>query len=112
MTDNSAADRAQLVVSIRTLADFIEQHTDLPLPQSVRVQHSIIGELDTTTWKRTYPTDEQIIAVVTDAAEALSVEPTITETAAVLQYDQIAPRIDYTIHALLAAGRERRGGTS
>lgn len=36
-------DRAVMVAAIRALADFIEQRTDLPVPTSVRAQHSLLN---------------------------------------------------------------------
>jgi hypothetical protein len=37
--------RAEVVASIRALADLIETNTDLPVPQSVDAQYSIFGDL-------------------------------------------------------------------
>ena len=34
--------RAEMVRSIRALADFIEQRTDLPVPHSVEAQYSVL----------------------------------------------------------------------
>jgi len=34
--------RDQLVLGLRSLANFIESRTDLPVPNSVRAQHSIL----------------------------------------------------------------------
>jgi hypothetical protein len=63
--------RAEVVAGIRALADLIETNLDLPVPNSVRAQYSILGDL----------TDEgrDLIRAV---AQALGVEPRIDETSA------------------------------
>lgn len=58
--------RAEVVAGIRALADLIETNLDLPVPQSISAQHSIIGDLTS-----------EGIALIRSAAGTLGVEPKI-----------------------------------
>jgi hypothetical protein len=61
-----ATQRASLVANIHALADFIETRTDLPVPNSVSAQHSVLT--------RHVPAFEDRVAIVQAAADALGAE--------------------------------------
>lgn len=57
-------DRVKMIQAIRDLAQFIEDHPELPCPDSVRAQHSLL------------PSTPENAGVVRDVAAMLGVEPT------------------------------------
>jgi hypothetical protein len=68
--------RAEVVAGIRALADLIETNLDLPVPNSVRAQHSIRGDL----------TDEGR-DLIRAAAQTLGVDPRMDETSATAELE-------------------------
>jgi hypothetical protein len=92
--ENGPEHRAAVVAGIRALADFIEQHTDLPVPQGVNAQYSVLGE-------------SPYVEIVRDAARVLGVEPLIDDDSASVHhvlasggYPSPPPyfRVTYTVH--------------
>lgn len=84
--------RAVIVAGLRAMADFVEQHTDIPAPGYLVEQHSVLDG-----------TDAEKIAIVRHVAEALGVAACITKTAAWCVYE-VAERTTYRIQALLTGG--------
>jgi len=102
-TPESPEHRAAVVAGIRALADFIEQRTDLPVPDAIGAQFS---QLDVDKTEKT----------VRAAAAALGVEVSVhadgTGMSArhVLGDEYDAPyyaRIDYVVHGFLPAEATR-----
>jgi hypothetical protein len=88
----TAPDRAAMVAAIRALADFVEQRTDLPVPTSVRAQHSLIT------------VDPQNIDRVREVADLLGVEANVYDITAMAEHT-IAPfptSVVYAVHGFHA----------
>lgn len=102
ITEGSPEHRAAVVASIRALADFVEQRTDLPVPDGVYAQHSILGG-----------TDEDKTAIVMESAAVMGVQPQ-TPSAAIYACTVVAvssylDRAEYTVHGRLT-GQVAEGG--
>jgi len=87
----TAPDRVSAVAAIRALADFLEANPELPVPISVSAQHSIIGD---------NVTDEQLVAMVREAADHLAETPQIDDEDAAVTHvlNQWDPYVSYTVH--------------
>lgn len=94
--------RAQLVVAIRALADFIETHTDLPAPQSCHAQYSM--------WDM-HGNYEDRCAEVRRVAEALDVD--IADSGRTVRFPMGKDRypcVHYVVNAAPETAEERYAG--
>lgn len=93
-------DRAKTVAAIRALADFVESRTDLPVPTSVRAQHTL---------RR--PPGPQNEVIVRNVATMLDVAPVIYEDSAfaTVEISRYPVEVDYTVYGRLS---EPTGGES
>jgi hypothetical protein len=83
-----------MVAAIRALADFIEERTDLPVPNSVHAQYSLIGA---------DPANED---VVRDVAAKLDAKPVITADCARvgIEIARFPASVDYVVHGFTDGG--------
>lgn len=83
--------RAEMVAAIRALADFVETRTDVPVPNSVRAQASMI----------TYSPDHEL--TVRAAADALGVPASIDDRSAYATFEVFPypATAGYAVHGFL-----------
>lgn len=99
------AHRARVVAGIRALADLVEARTDLPVPQSVTAQYSILDSLDDAGRR-----------FVLEAAAALGEEPddnddtrvSVRHEVARSQADQPLFYVTFTVHGVVRDEQGRR----
>ena len=96
--------RAEIVAGLRALADFIEARTDLPVPNHIRAQHSVIDTYVAGRWLSAPDSDEGVLRVVREAAAALPDVELRThhdgdgnETGISFGY-AVAPHAEYVVH--------------
>lgn len=84
-------DRVKMIQAIRDLAQFLEDHPELPTPTSCNAQHSLTGAS---------PEHE---GVVRDVAAMLGAKVSVSERAAYVRYEIAAypESVEYTVHGLL-----------
>jgi hypothetical protein len=91
-------DRVKMIQAIRDLAQYIEDHPELPCPNSVRAQHSLIVAT---------PDNE---GIVRDVAAMLgdTGKLTVNDTQAYVLAELSAypESVDYTVHGNIAAAVE------
>lgn len=110
--DNTPERRAAVVAGVRALADLIET-TDVPVPDTLDAQYSILADLDLA------DLDQEGIDLVRAVAARLGVEPKVTDNVATARkvvveggYRSTDPalrnmpwfRVSYVIHASKPAG--------
>jgi hypothetical protein len=95
--------RTRLITGLRLLANFLEAHPELPAPQGIRAQHSIVHTYDPKTYALVPKSDEEKIGIAVRAAAVLGVKAVIDEDSVTVDYP-VAPRIDYVVHASINRG--------
>lgn len=101
--DETPGHRAAMIAGIRALAQFVEDHPELPCPNRVTAQHSFMEPLNLDTFEYEPVPDAPKLELIRRVADQLGVQADIHAESASVRHD-ITEYVTYVVHAKLHGG--------